>query len=207
MAGASPVDADQQPGPEAGRDLPDRRRQDREVVGEGVRPGVARPQQHRQRLGDIGQPGPEREEAVTHLERGSRPFPRPHRSPSACGPTVYRPLRRALLPEKSRECGYRAISQNGALFTRGPVPRQRPPRAIPAARASRVTHPPRTRGDTPTPAPASQPTQNRSGATGPLVPHRMIAGSRQGAFSPPPGWSLSAAGEQPGTAVVPPAAC
>jgi len=36
MAGAGPVDADQQPGPEAGGDLADRRRQDREVIGEGV---------------------------------------------------------------------------------------------------------------------------------------------------------------------------
>jgi hypothetical protein len=58
VAGAGTVDADQQPGPEAGGDLPDRRRQDREVVGEGVRPGVARPQQHSQRLGGIGKPGP-----------------------------------------------------------------------------------------------------------------------------------------------------
>ena len=64
VAGAGPVDADQQPRPHPGGDLPDRRGQHREVIGEGVRAGVARPQQHRQRLGGIGQPGPQRMEAV-----------------------------------------------------------------------------------------------------------------------------------------------
>jgi len=74
VAGAGPIDADQQLGPHPSRDLPERRRQHREVVGEGVRSGVARPQQHRQALGGIGAPGPQRVEAVPVLERGSGAF-------------------------------------------------------------------------------------------------------------------------------------
>jgi hypothetical protein len=74
VAGADPVDADQQLRPHAGGDLPDRRGQHREVVGEGVRAGVAWAQQHRQALGGIGAPGPQRVEAVPGLERGSGAF-------------------------------------------------------------------------------------------------------------------------------------
>ena len=58
----------------AGGDLADRCGQHGEVVGEGVRAGVARPQQHRQRLGGISQPGPQWMEAVAHLEGRCCPF-------------------------------------------------------------------------------------------------------------------------------------
>src|SRR5690348_17447542 len=46
----------------------ERRGQHREMIGEGIRAGVARSQQHRQRLGGIGAPGPQRMESVAHLE-------------------------------------------------------------------------------------------------------------------------------------------
>ena len=71
---AGPIDADQQLRPEARRDLAERRAQHGEVISEGVRAGVARPQQHRQRLGGIGAPGTQRMESVAHLEGGCGPF-------------------------------------------------------------------------------------------------------------------------------------
>jgi hypothetical protein len=40
MAGAGPVDAHQQPGPKAGRDLADRRGQHGDVIGDGAGAGV-----------------------------------------------------------------------------------------------------------------------------------------------------------------------
>ena len=58
--------------PHAGRYLRDRRGQHPDVVSDGVRAGVAGPQQRRQALGGIGQPRPERVEAVAFLIRGPR---------------------------------------------------------------------------------------------------------------------------------------
>ena len=58
MAGPGPVDADQDLGPEPGRDLPDGRGQHLLVVGEGVRARVAGPQQHGQALAGIRRPRP-----------------------------------------------------------------------------------------------------------------------------------------------------
>jgi hypothetical protein len=59
--------------PEPGRDLPEGRGQHLLVVGEGVRAGVAGPQQHGQGLAGVGAPGPERVEAVAFLPGGSAP--------------------------------------------------------------------------------------------------------------------------------------
>jgi hypothetical protein len=64
VAGAGPVDADEDLAPEPGRDLPEGRSQRLLVVGERVRPGVARPEQHRQALAGVRQPGAQRVEAV-----------------------------------------------------------------------------------------------------------------------------------------------
>ena len=70
VAGAGPVDANQDLAPEPGRDLPDRRGQHLLVAGERIRARVARPQQHGQALAGAGTPGAQRVEAVALLPGG-----------------------------------------------------------------------------------------------------------------------------------------
>ena len=77
VAGAGPVNADEDLLPEPGRDLPDRRGQHVPVVGERVRPGVAGPQQHGQALAGVRQPGAQWMKAIALLPGGSEQLSRP----------------------------------------------------------------------------------------------------------------------------------
>jgi hypothetical protein len=70
VSGAGAIHPDHQLRSPAGGDLRQRRAQHRHVIGNRVRPGVARAQQHRQRLGGIGQPGAQWMEAEPFLEGG-----------------------------------------------------------------------------------------------------------------------------------------
>ena len=72
VARAGPVDADHDPAPEPGGDLPDGRGQHLLMVGERVRPGVPGPEQHREALAGIPAPRPQWVEAVAFLPGGSR---------------------------------------------------------------------------------------------------------------------------------------
>jgi hypothetical protein len=67
VAGAGPVDADDDLAPEPGGDLLQGRGQYFLVVGERVRAGVARSEQHVQALAGVRAPGSEGVEAVAHL--------------------------------------------------------------------------------------------------------------------------------------------
>ena len=58
VAGAGAVDADYELAPEPGGDLPEGRGQHLLMVGERVRAGVARPQQHGQALAGIRHQAP-----------------------------------------------------------------------------------------------------------------------------------------------------
>ena len=73
VACAGPVDADQDLAAEPGGDLPQGRGQHFLMVGERVRAGVARSQQHGQALAGIGEPGAQRV-AVALLPGGSGSF-------------------------------------------------------------------------------------------------------------------------------------
>ena len=74
VAGPDAVDADDDLAPEPGGDLPDRGGQHFQVVGEGVRVGVAGAEQHVQALAGVPALPRRRVEAVAHLPGGSRPL-------------------------------------------------------------------------------------------------------------------------------------
>jgi len=74
VAGPGAVDADQYVGPVLGRDLRERRTQHCDVVGGGVRPGVAGPVHDRQVVLDVGAPRTEGMEPEPALVGPGRAF-------------------------------------------------------------------------------------------------------------------------------------